>query len=224
MQKCSFSFLYKNSLSLVVFSVFLLLWIGQGLSGWLVHNEDLMRHKQMPISFLSYLQTPHFREATSENWESEFLQMGFYVVLTVFLRQKGSAESKSLEKEEKVDRDPRKDKNKQNAPWPVRQGGWTLKIYEHSLGSAFLLLFLISFFWHAISGHALENEERSFYGQPIISLWEFIFSSSFWFQSFQNWQSEFLAVLSIVLLSIWLREKGSPESKPVSAPHSETGE
>jgi hypothetical protein len=150
--------------------------------------------------------------------------MAAYVLLTVFLRQKGSAESKSLSGEEAVDRDPRLDRNKRNAPYPVRRGGWLLKLYEWSLSLAFFVLFLVAFAWHMAGGYTLENDERALAGQPAITFGEFISSSEFWFQSLQNWQSEFLAVGAIVLLSIWLRQRGSPESKPVSAPHAQTGE
>lgn len=158
-----------------------------------------------------------------ENWESEFLQMGLYVALTIFLYQKGSSESKDPDKQAEVDRDPRKSRNKKDAPWPVRKGGWVLSIYEHSLTLAFLILFLISFSLHALGGQRLFNEERQLEGEPPLSYFEFLGTSRFWFESFQNWQSEFLAIFAMVVLSIWLRQRGSPESKPVDAPHSETG-
>lgn len=217
------SWLYRNGLSVAVLGAFLLLFAGQILVGWQVHNADLLRHDAPALDLLGYLATGHFHEATSENWESEFLQMGWYVLLTVFLRQKGSAESKKLEGEEEVDRMPPPGKIPPDAPWPVRRGGWWLKIYQHSLTLAFFILFLGSFAWHAVGGHANENAERQLEHRPLISLADFVTSAQFWFESLQNWQSEFLAVGSIVLLSIWLRQRGSPESKPVAAPHDETG-
>lgn len=218
------SWFRSNGLSVTVLSIFLILLVGQCLTGWNSHNQDRLQAGIAALSLAEYLSSAHFAEATSENWESEFLQMAAYVVLTIFLRQKGSAESKSLLGEEPVDRDPQLDKLRPDAPLPVRYGGWLLKLYEHSLSIAFVALFLIAFGWHAVGGLKLENEERAFDGLPPTTLADFFSSSEFWFQSLQNWQSEFLAVGAIVVLTIWLRQRGSPESKPVSAPHAQTGE
>jgi hypothetical protein len=149
--------------------------------------------------------------------------MGMYALLTVFLFQKGSAESKKLDEPSPTDRDPRKAPLKPDTPWPVHRGGWVLRLYEHSLCLAFLLLFLGAFFVHAWGGMQAYNEEQLAHGQSLVSLSEFMSSADFWFQSFQNWQSEFLGLGSMVVLSIFLRQRGSPESKPVDAPHSETG-
>ena len=214
----------ENSLSLVVFvGFFLTFLLGQTLTGFHDYNDDRGEHDRPPVELTQYLRSGHFFEAVFENWESEFLQMGFYVVLTVFLRQKGSSESKKMRGKEKVDEDPKRHRNDPNAPWPVRHGGIVLKLYENSLGLAFLLLFLGSFVGHGLGGLALYNEERMDHGQAAAALGEYMTSSRFWFESFQNWQSEFLAVGSIVVLSIFFRQKGSPESKPVHAPQDETG-
>jgi hypothetical protein len=143
--------------------------------------------------------------------------------LTVYLYQKGSSESKKIGEEEEVDREP--DPTRPGAPWPVRTGGIILKLYNYSLTITFLILFLISFSMHAVGGaaeHCAEAQEHNQVDCP--SAIQYIGTSQFWFESFQNWQSEFLAVGSIVVLSIFLRQKGSPESKPVDAPHSDTGE
>jgi hypothetical protein len=150
--------------------------------------------------------------------------MFLFVVLTAFLVQKGSAESKKLDQEEEVDRDPRKSKHKKNAPWPVRRGGIVLTLYEYSLSLAFLILFLASFWAHAAGGAAQYNEEQRQHGSnERVTTASYVATSRFWFESLQNWQSEFLAVGMMVALSIFLRQRGSPESKPVDAPHSETG-
>lgn len=215
-------FFRQNGLSLSLLLIFLLLWLGQTYAGWIVYNNELARQHFITITFGSYLLSAHFAEATSENWESEFLQIMFYIFMTAALHQKGSAESKPIP-EKDAHSGAKVEQPKRNSPWPVRQGGWILKIYEYSLSLAFLFLFLFSFVWHAYSGHRLDNEERIMEDRSIQSFWEFFLSSQFWFQSLQNWQSEFLAVLALVLLSIWLRHKGSPQSKPVSAPHSQTG-
>ncbi len=200
-----------------------MLWLGQATTGHLEHNREAHLHGQIVLPFGSYLLTSHFLEATFENWESEFLQMAAYVVFTVFLYQRGSAESKDPDKKEAVDEVPRKHRFSGRAPLMVRLGGWRLKLYEHSLSLALFTLFLLSWLGHARAGFAEFNGELAEHGQPSISFGQYLGASRFWFESFQNWQSEFLAVATIVILSIWLREKGSPESKPVASPHSHTG-
>ncbi len=217
-------FLYRNGLLLVSGSLFVLtLGVGQTLTGLRVHNADQTEHGQPEIALAEYLTTGHFLEATMENWESEFLQMGAYVLLTVWLRQKGSAESKKLEGNEAVDADPLDDA-RADSPWPVRRGkGLVLTIYKNSLSLAFLTLFALSFLLHLIGGAREYSQEQLAHGGDAVSPGEFLTSAEFWFQSLQNWQSEFLAVAAIVFLSIYLRQHGSPESKPVAAAHSETG-
>ncbi|HYJ89539.1 MAG TPA: DUF6766 family protein [Pyrinomonadaceae bacterium] len=219
-------FLRNNGLSLVLFCLFFFTFLlGQSIVGGWEYNNEQQEHGQPPITYLEYLQSYHFLEATMENWESEFLQMFFFVVLTVFLYQKGSAESKKPDEKEPVDRDPRKSRNKKSAPWPVRKGGIALTIYEHSLSLAFFLLFAISFLLHAAGGAGEYNAEQKEHGQTEqVSMIGYMGTSRFWFESLQNWQSEFLAVGSMVVLTIFLREKGSKESKPVDAPHSQTGD
>jgi hypothetical protein len=217
------SFLRRNGLSLTLLAIFLVCMAGQTFCGWYAYNEEQREHNEPPVELGSYLTSGHFLEATAENWESEFLQMAGYVLLTIGLVQKGSSESKSLSGKEAVDRDPRLSRNKQGAPAPVRRGGIWLTLYSHSLSIAFGTFFLASFALHGVGGAKLFNEEAVAHGQPTIGIWEYIQSSTFWFESFQNWQSEFLALLAMVFLSIYLRRKGSPESKPVDAPHSETG-
>jgi hypothetical protein len=174
------------------------------------------------LSAGQYFGSGHFLEATFENWESEFLQMGLYVLLTVWLRQRGSSESKKLYEEEEVDAEP--DPNKEDAPWPVKQGGWVLALYKNSLCIAFLALFLASVWLHAKGGAEVFSIEQVHDGKAAVSTWEYMTTSRFWFESLQNWQSEFLSIVSVVGLSIFLRQHGSPQSKPVDASHSETGE
>lgn len=214
----------ENSLSIVTLSLFLLFWGAQSVSGYRVFNEEQQEHGDKSISYVRYLTSGHFLEATFENWESEFLQMGAYVVLTVSLRQKGSSESKPIDTPEPVDQDPREKGNDPRAPGPVRRGGLMLTLYEHSLSIAFFVLFVLSFGLHAIGGAHEFSAEQIAHGEPPVTTLAFLGTSQFWFESFQNWQSEFLAVAAIVLLSVYLRERGSPESKPVAAPHDETGE
>lgn len=213
------NFLFRNSLSIVLIALMMIFLSAQLITGWHTDNEQRMEDGRRTLALSQYVQSGHFIQATFENWESEFLQMMLYVVFTVFLRQQGSSESKGLEGEEDVDRAP---KAHPGAPWPVKKGGIWLALYKHSLSIAFALLFILSFLLHLYGSLKENNTERL--GRHLLpERWQdYITGSRFWFESFQNWQSEFLAVASLVLLSIWLRQKGSPESKPVDMAHDET--
>jgi hypothetical protein len=215
------SFLYKNSLSIVFIILFLLAMIAQAFFGWHEHNQSLADLGAQKVGFPEYLTSGHFIAATFENFQSEFLQMALYVILTVFLRQVGSAESKDPEKPEEVDRVP--DPTRKDAPGPVKKGGWRLLLYQNSLSIAFIILFLVSWAMHLYGSLRAFNEQEVLHGKPQKTMGAFIKEPQFWFETFQNWQSEFLSVASIVLLSIFLRQKGSPESKPVDASDTETG-
>jgi succinate dehydrogenase hydrophobic anchor subunit len=212
-----------NSLTLVCFGLFLVFAVAQSIAGHREFNSDQKTHDEPESTYGDYLTDGHFWEALTENWESEFLQMAAYVVLTVFLLQKGSAESKDPDKHEAVDHDPRTTDKRGKVPWPVRRGGLWLRLYENSLFLAFVGLFLASIFFHAVSGARDYSSEQAEHDQPRVSALEYATRSRFWFESFQNWQSEFLAVGAIVVLSTVLRQRGSPESKPVAASHSDTG-
>jgi hypothetical protein len=213
----------NNGLSIVLFSMFLTFLVAQSVVGHHQYNHEQAEHQQPKVTYSEYVTGNHFLEATMENWESEFFQMFFFIVLTAFLYQKGSAESKDPDKQEETDKEPYKT-NRKDAPWPIRKGGWVMKLYEHSLSLAFFLLFLISFILHAVGGVGEYNEEQRVHGQSeTLTTIGYMATSRFWFESFQNWQSEFLAVASMVVLTIFLREKGSKESKPVDSAHDETG-
>jgi len=212
----------ENSLSITLFTLFLICLGLHAVSGHKVHNEELVSHGDKAVSLGQYLSTGDFVESVAENFESEFLQMGAFVVLTIFLRQKGSPESKMLDEEEPEDADPKSSKRK-DSPSPIRAGGLRLKLYENSLSLALFALFFVSFFLHAWGGASAYNSEQSAHGGDTVSVFQYFSTSRFWFESTQNWQSEFMAVGALVGLSVFLRQKGSPESKPVAAPHSETG-
>lgn len=214
------SFLRRNGLSLALLGCFLLFWTGQALTGWQEYNEELTEWGVGALSLGAYLQTGHFLSTTFENWESEFFQMIVYVLFTIHLRQQGSAESKALEGKESEDKEP---KAPPNAPWAVRKGGLWLSLYKNSLTLAYTFLFLFSFGLHAYGSYRVYCREQLAHQETAIPFRKYILGNHFWFESFQNWQSEFLAVLSIVFLSIYLRQKGSPESKAVDAPNSQTG-
>jgi hypothetical protein len=217
-------FLFENGLTLVMLALFVLSFAGQILAGRASYNAEQEEHGQPAVSMGEYVTSHHFLEATSENWESEFLQMGLFVLLSVFLYQRGSSESKRIEEPEPVDQDPRDAADNPRSPWPVRRGRLALAVYEHSLTIALLALFAGAFALHAIQGAAAHNEDQLIHGGEIISTSAYLATGQFWFESFQNWQSEFLAIAVLGMLSIWLRERGSPQSKPVAAPHDETGE
>jgi hypothetical protein len=211
--------LRDNGLSLALFAFFVLCLLGQLVAGHLTLNEERREHGQPELTLAEYAREAHFGEATSENWESEFLQMAAYVWLTALLFQRGSAESKDPDGGEprRPPPDPR------DRPWPVRRGGLVRKLYAQSLGLTFALLFVGSFAWHAVTGAAHESAEQLAHGGSPVGVWTYLGTARFWFESFQNWQSEFLVLLLMTVLSIFLRHDGSAESKEVDRPHRETG-
>ena len=212
------SLLRDSGLTLVLCLLFLGSWIGQAIFGWHEYNETSHTHGGPQIAFTAYLTTGHFVEATGENWESEFLQMGLFVVLTSFLFQKGSPESNDPDKGPAPEPAVTKD-----SPWPVRAGGMWLALYKRSLGIVFLLLFAVSITLHLLGGHVDYNEDRREHGEPPATISEYARSPRFWFESFQNWQSEFLSLAAMVYLAVYLRYAGSAESKSVATPHHEHG-
>jgi membrane protein implicated in regulation of membrane protease activity len=224
-KKRTAGFFQHNGLSIVLVFFMLVFWAAQFYTGWKVHNDERKEEGQASLSAVEYASSGHFVSATFENWESEFLQMAIYVLLTIFLYQKGSAESKKPKdeegaNEEEVDREP---KPHPGAPWPVKKGGWILRLYASSLSIVFAILFLLSFWLHFYGSWRDYNEEQANKGLPAETKTRYLTNNHFWFESFQNWQSEFLAVAAIVLFTVWFRQKGSPESKPVDAPNDQTG-
>jgi hypothetical protein len=217
-------FVRENGLSLVLLGLFLASIVGQFLTGLAASNEERAIHGREALSAAAYLGGGEFLATVFENWESEFLQMAAYVLLTVFLRQKGSPESKRLEGAEEVDADPTAARDDPDAPWPVRAGSPALRwFYANSLSLAFGALFAASFVLHWVHSARHAAEEASSYGWPAPTLLEHLGSAQLWFESLQNWQSEFLSTFALVVLGVYLRQRGSPESKPVAAPHDETG-
>jgi hypothetical protein len=212
-----------HGLVIVNAALFLIFLVGMAVTGWQTSNQDLIDHGLAAETFGAFLGSGDFAEAVFENWESEFLQMGSYVVLTIFLFQKGSAESKPIGRPAPQDEDPRKHRGDPAAPWPVRRGGAWLVLYENSLLLLFAVLFLASFAGHAIGGAAAYSEDQLEHGRSPVTAIEYLGTSQFWFESFQNWQSEFMVVAVLAGAAVYLRQRGSPESKPVAAPHAETG-
>ena len=215
------SWLRQRGLTLVLLVCFAGFTAAQFVSGWLDYNETQRQHGVEAVAFSAYLTTGHPWEALFENWESEFLQMAAFVVLTTMLVQKGSPESRRDGVTEPFDADPRRCREAPDAPWPVRRGGLVLRLYEYSLSLAFVGLFFVSWLGHVAGGFAEARAEALAHGQGVLAFSDYIRSPRLWFESFQNWQSEFLAIAAMVWLSVYLRQRWSPESKPVHAPHDE---
>jgi hypothetical protein len=215
--------LRDNGLSTALFALFAVSVVGHAWSGWLANNAALIRDGASPLGLPSYLISAEFNSTLFENWESEFLQMWAYVMLTAYLFQRGSPESKDPDEAAPQDRDPKAERANPKAPWPLRVGGMARTLYSHSLGLALLALFTASFTLHWINSTRHAAEEAIMHGEQAPTLLDHLMSAELWFESFQNWQSEFLSTAVLIVLAIFLREKGSPESKPVAAPHSQTG-
>jgi hypothetical protein len=212
-----------NGLTITLLFLFAVSFVGQSLTGHAQYNEDQKDHGKALITYVDYIRSAAFVESVFENWESEFLQMAIYVWLTSFLYQRGSAESKNPDEPEEVDEEPENHRSDLKAPYPVRAGGLILKLYENSLAFALFLLFVVSFVLHWLGSYGETCHQQSMHGETCSTIFRHLGSSTFWFESFQNWQSEFLSIAVLVVLSVVLRQKGSPESKPVHAAHSETG-
>jgi len=198
-----------NGLTLALMLLFGLSVAGQAWAGWRNAIEEMALHQAAAPTLAGYVTSAEFVSTVFENWESEFLQMAAYVVLTAHLFQRGSAES----------RDPDDPERERDEAKPSLAG----VLYAHSLGLALGLLFVLSFVIHLIGSAEHAREQAALHGEQASSLIQHLSGAQFWFESFQNWQSEFLSTAVLVVLSIYLRERGSPESKPVQAPNSETG-
>ncbi len=210
-------FWQENALSIVLLALFLCFWVFQALSGWAVHNQELTETRQHTLNLASYLASSHFWSATAENWESEFLQMGAYVALTVHLKQRGSAESNPFD-DEKDDQQRQEDAQEERAAKTA--SFWN----RNGLTLAMLALFMVSLTTHLLNSWREYGLEQQAQGHPADSLGAFLREPEFWFESFQNWQSEFLAVAAIVILSIFLRQVGSSQSKRLTQDNRATGD
>jgi len=220
-------FLRENSLSIFFLVIFILALVGQAISGHNLYNEESMEHGQGPISLWRYLSSSDFGQAVMENWQSEYLQFALFALATVWLLQKGSPESKELDEagtesdeEQRVGRHAEED-----SPRWAKYGDLRTTIYSNSLIIVMTLIFLGSWFAQSVTGMTAFNQEQADHKEPTLSWLEYIGSSEFWQTTFQNWQSEFLAVGSFAIIAVYLRQRGSPESKPVGAPTQDaTGE
>ncbi len=216
--------LRDNALSLAFGAIFVLALIGQSIAGYLENNEQLQQHGMSPESFGAFLTSSDFVVDVAENWQSEFLQFFLFIAATIWLVQRGSPESKKpgdegigSDKEQLVGRHARPD-----SPSWARARGIRQTVYSNSLLLVMGGVFLLSWLAQSLAGTVVMNEENAEHGQPAITWPEYLVTPDFWNRTLQNWQSEFLAVGAMIALSIFLRQRGSSESKPVGAPHHES--
>ncbi|MCK2220049.1 hypothetical protein MF672_040575 [Actinomadura sp. ATCC 31491] len=215
----------ENSLALAFLVMFLLALGGQAVAGMLDFNDQQRALGDQTISIWKYVASSDFAVNVAENWQSEYLQFFLYIVLTVWLVQKGSTESKAVE-----DAGAESDKEQQvgahaeaDSPAWAKARGLRLWMFSNSLGLVMGLIWVLSWLAQSVAGQSAYNAERLGDLRDPVSWGAYVTSPEFWNRSLQNWQSELLAVLSMVVLSIYLRQRGSPESKPVGAPHAATG-
>jgi hypothetical protein len=206
-------------------ALFVLALVGQSLAGWATFNADQASARLLPVTWAEYVTSSSFASDVAENWQSEFLQFLLYIAATVWLVQRGSPESKEAAETGRGSDAHQHvgDHALPDSPRWVRAGGWRLRVYSDSLLWTMGAIFVASWAAQAVTGRVAESEQQLLDLEAPLSLGEYVASADFWDRTLQNWQSEFLAVGSMVVLSIYLRERGSPESKPVGAPHDETG-
>jgi hypothetical protein len=224
-------FLKNNGLSLFFAALFLLALTGQSIAGYHAFNDDERAHAALlheqpgTISYGRYLTSSSFGQAVMENWQSEYLQFALFIFATIWLLQRGSPESKELDRAG-TESDERQKVGKQassSSPVWARAGGIRTLVFSNSLLLVMFALFAGSWFAHSVTGWTEFNASQIQHEQPAISWWGYVGSADFWESTLQNWQSEFLAVGSMAILSVFLRQRGSPESKPVGAAHAATG-
>lgn len=215
----------NNSLGLFFLAIFLLALAFQSLAGWQDFNNAQLRHDGEAIGYGRYLLSSEFGVAMLENWQSEYLQFALYITATVWFLQRGSPESKELDKaggesdeQQKIGRHADED-----SPLWARVGGVRTRLYSNSLLLAMGTIWLASWVGQAITGRIAHNAERLQHHQAGLDVGQYLGSADFWERTLQNWQSEFLAVGSMAVLAVYLRQRGSPESKPVGEGHGHTG-
>jgi hypothetical protein len=218
-------FVRENGLTLFFAAIFLIALAGQALTGHADHNNQLMTDGVHPISLLRYLTSSEFAVDVAENWQSEYLQFTLYIFVTVWLIQRGSSESKTPDQiglESDQDQKVGQYADEDSPAW-AKVRGLRLRIYSHSLVTVMAVIFFLSWLAQSIAGQVAFNHEALRQKEPTLSWLGYVWSADFWNRTFQNWQSEFLAVASMAVFAIYLRERGSPESKPVGTAHTATG-
>jgi hypothetical protein len=218
-------FLRDNSLGLVFGTLFLIVLVGQAIAGHATFNQDQLTEGLEPISFGRYITSASFGADVAENWQSEYLQFFLFIFLTVWLVQRGSPESKPVDERGLESDEEQKigEYADEHSPAWARVRGFRLALYSNSLGLVMGLIFAGSWLAQSVAGAAAYNERQLADLQDPIGWAEYIRAPDFWNRTLQNWQSELLAVASMAILAIYLRQRGSPQSKPVGASHTATG-
>jgi hypothetical protein len=218
------TFVRENSLGLFFLALFLAAVSAQSVVGWLDFNEEARAHESAEYSYGRYVLSSHFGRAVLENWQSEYLQFLVFIVATIWFVQRGSPESKTLE-----EAGPESDRAQlvgryalRRSPGPAKAGGWRTWLYGNSLVLVMGTLFLGSWLGQSFTGMTEYNEAQHEHGSAAVSWLGYLQRPDFWEATLQNWQSEFLAVGTMVVFAVYLRQRGSPESKPVGAPHEKT--
>jgi len=219
-------FVRGNALSLFFFTLFALALLGQSLAGFLRSNEELAQHGMPQEGYLSFVFSSDFIVDVAENWQSEFLQFLLFIAATVWLVQRGSPESKKpgdegvgTDEDQKVGPYAPPD-----APSWAKASGWRRVVYENSLVIVMGAIFALSWLMQSLAGTVVMNQENAEHGEAPVTWVQYLGSPEFWDRTLQNWQSEFLAVGTMVAFSIFLRQRSSAEAKPVGAPHTESAE
>jgi hypothetical protein len=217
-------FLFENGLSVFFGSLFLGTLVAQSFAGQQAYNAEQREHGEAAISWLDYVISPSFGGAVMENWQSEFLQFTLFILATVWLVQKGSNESKQLEDVGPESKQMQRLERyaPENAPAWAKVRGWRSWVYQNSLLLAMAAIFFATWAAQSLSNWRQYNEEQLAHDGESLRWGEYVLNADFWERTLQNWQSEFLAVGVMVVFTIYLRQRGSPESKPVGAPHDET--
>jgi hypothetical protein len=222
----SYGFLRNNALSLAFGALFLATLIGQAISGVADFNAQQLTNGLEPVSLGDYVTSSSFMVDVMENWQSEYLQFFLYIFATVWLVQKGSSESKDPGQEgPESDREQRLGRHtNEDSPLWARVGGWRTGLFSRSLGVLMASLFVLTWAASAVAGWAAFNSEQLGQRQDPVGFGGYQAEADFWNRSFQNWQSEMLAVGSMAIFAVYLRQRGSPESKPVGVAHADTGQ
>jgi hypothetical protein len=218
-------FLFENGLSVFFGTIFLATLAGQSFVGQHAYNADQAAHGSAPVSWLDYVLSPSFGGAVLENWQSEFLQFALFIAATIWLVQKGSNESTQLDLVGLESKQSQRLEGyaPENAPAWAKLRDWRRVVYENSLLLAMAVIFLATWLGQSVNNWRVFNADQLEHGQATVSWGSYLLDADFWERTLQNWQSEFLAVGTMAVFTIYLRQRGSPESKPVGAPHDETG-
>ena len=217
--------LTENSLSLFFFVLLAGAVIGQAVAGHSVYNDEATSHDQPTVSFGRYVLSSHFGQALLENWQSEYLQFALLILATIWFFQRGSNESPTepgRESDQKQKLGGYADEGA--AKWAKLPGGFRRWLYSWSLLLVMTAIWIASWFGQFVTGLTQENNDRQAHEEAQLSRSEYLTSAQFWEDTLQNWQSEFLAVGSMAVFTIWLRARGSAESKPVGDSHYKTSE